>query len=91
MKGIAAWIIRAIKTEPNACLALAAAVYALVQGIAAAKVDQQVVVALIAAVGALVSRQAVTPLTRPRNNAGVPLVPSAVSTTDGPGTDALGS
>lgn len=68
-------------TNPAGYLAAAGAVAAAVTMLVNAVnnhglIDPTVIVAAVGAVGALLTRQAVTPVADPKNSAGVPLVPS---------------
>lgn len=68
-------------TNPAGLLAAAGLVYAAVVMIYNAVnshgvVDTNVIIAAVGAVGALLTRQAVTPVADPKNGAGVPLVPA---------------
>jgi hypothetical protein len=69
-----------INTNPAGWLAAAGAVYAAAVMIYNAwnhhgVIDTNVIIAAVGAVGALLTRQVVTPVNDPKNGAGVPLVP----------------
>jgi hypothetical protein len=69
-----------ISTNPAGWLAAAGAVYAAAVMIYNAwnhhgVIDTNVIIAAVGAVGALLTRQVVTPVNDPKNGAGVPLVP----------------
>ncbi len=71
-----------ISTNPAGWLAAAGAVFAAATMIINAVhghgvIDTSVIVAAIGAIGALLTRQVVTPVKDPVNGAGVPLVPAA--------------
>lgn len=71
------------KTNPTGYMAAAGAVYAAAVMIYNARyhhgiIDVPVIVAAVAAVGSLLTRQIVTPVAAPRNGAGWPLVPAAI-------------
>jgi hypothetical protein len=72
-----------ITTNPAGWLATAGAVYAAAVMIYNAVnhhgvIDTNALVAAVGAVGALLTRQVVTPVSDPKNGAGVPLVPVVV-------------
>jgi hypothetical protein len=78
-------------TNPAGWLAAAGAVYAAAVMVYNAVnhhgvIDTNVIIAAVGAVGALLTRQAVTPVADPKNGAGVPLAPVVPVPPPAPGT-----
>jgi hypothetical protein len=79
-----------VNTNPAGLLAAAGVVYAAVIMVYNAinhhgVIDTNVIVAAVGAIAALLTRQVVTPVTDPKNGAGVPLVPAGSLTSLAPG------